>query len=108
MLIVTMEAIRSKMRPATFRSRHGAQRNGFGAIQHKVEFQRTNEACIEHLSFIMNGHAIPPLTKTADRLLCMSHPFLIAKYAEASVMAHPISCRMRATVSRSQAGPRPF
>ena len=78
-----MEAIRSKMSTTTFFSRQGAQRNGFGTIQHKVEFQRTNEARIEHLSFIMNSHAVPSLPETGDRPLSKGHPFLIAKHAQA-------------------------
>ena len=70
-LVVTMEAIRSKMRAATLSSRQGAQRDGLGTVQHKIQFQRPNEACIEHLSFIMNGHAIPPFPKTDECLLSM-------------------------------------
>ena len=83
MFVVTMEAIRSKMSTATFFSRQGAQHNAFGTIQHKVEFQRTYEARIEHLSLIMNSHAIPPLPEIGDRPLSKGHPLLIAKHAQA-------------------------
>ena len=70
------------MSAAAFRPRQGAQRDGLGTVQHKVEFQRTNEARIEHLSFIMNSHVIPPFPETGDCLLRMSHPFLIAKHTQ--------------------------
>ena len=82
LVVVAIQVIRPKMRASTLFSRQGPERDGFSAIQHEIEFQRPNEARIEHPSLIVNGHARPAFPEAADCPLSQGHPFLLAKHAK--------------------------